>query len=139
VLRVDKRARPEADGIRLGYVIVAALRGTRGREEIAAAERRLNDLIARERFNSARAVDIYAVAVDRAVWASLKGTRERLPLYRSYKASGLRETCGRQLTEAFKSKTGAKEQPPGVMRSVLVGLGQVAHALSRLAVRRKAE
>jgi len=67
-----KRDHPQADAIRLGYLIAAALQGARGREEIAAAERRLYELIARGRFNSARAVKVYANAVDKAVWASLE-------------------------------------------------------------------
>jgi hypothetical protein len=97
-----------------------------------AAEGRLRDLIARRRFNSARAVKVFAVAVDKCVWASLKGMRSRLQLYRSYKASGLRETCGRQLTDAFKSETGAKEQPYGVVRLVGMALGRLAVGLWQL-------
>jgi hypothetical protein len=103
-----------------------------------AAERRLRDLIARRRFNSARAVKVFAVAVDKAVWASLKGTRSR-QLYRSYKASGLRETCGQQLAEAFKSETGAKEQPLGVVHLAGVALGRLAVGLWQLTLRREAE
>ena len=32
-------------------------------------------------------------------------------IYRRYKASRLRETCGRQLADAFSAQTGAKDQP----------------------------
>ena len=123
----------------LGYLIAAALQSARGREELVAAERRLGELIARGRFNSARAVKVFAIAVDKAVWASLKGMRSRLQLYRSYKASGLRETCGRQLTEAFQSETGVKEQPPGVVHLVGVALGRLAGGLWQLTFRREAE
>ena len=58
---------PQADAIRLGYLIAAALQSARGRQEIQAAERRLLDLIVRGRFHSARAVKVYATAVDNAV------------------------------------------------------------------------
>ena len=107
--RVDH---PQADAIRLGYLIAAALQSARGREEVAAAGRRLQDLVARRRFNLARATRVYAVAVDKAVWASLKDMPSRRQLYRSYKASGLCQLCGRQLSDAFMSETGAKDQRP---------------------------
>jgi hypothetical protein len=123
VLRTDH---PEADAIRLGYLIAAALRSAQGREEVAAAERRLQDLVTRGRFNSVRAMKIYAVAVDKAVWASLKDLPSRRHLYRSYQASGLREMCGRQLLDAFKSETGEKEQPLGAAGSVAVWLRRLA-------------
>lgn len=104
---VDKGKR--MDHHRLGYLIAAALLNARGREEVAAAERCLQDLVARRRFNSARAMKVYAAAVDKAVWASLKDMHSRRHLYRSYKVSGLRELCGRQLSDEFKSKTGTKD------------------------------
>jgi hypothetical protein len=138
VLPGKKTAHPQADAIRLGYLVAAALQSARGREEVAAAEHRLEHLIARGRFNTARAVKVYAVAVDKAVWASLKEPRSKLRVYRSYRVSGLREMCGRQLVDAFKSETGAEEQPPGVAdhimsgaRRLVVGLWQLTFGRTR--------
>ena len=130
---------PQADAIRLGYLIAAALQSARGREEIAAAERRLYELIARGRFNSARAVKVYLNAVDKAIWASLKEPRSKLVLYRSYKASGLREICGRQLSDAFKSETAAQEQPPSAAVAVALWLRRRALGLWQFAFRRGTE
>lgn len=130
---------PEADAIRLGYMIAAALQSAQGREQVAAAERRLRDLVGRGRFNSARALKVYANAVDKAVWASLQEPRSKLPLYRSYKASGLREQCGRQLTDAFKCQTGAKEQPLGVASYTITQLRRLALGLWQLIFRRRAD
>lgn len=111
---VGKRTKDTGtDAIRLGYLVAAALQSARGREEIQAAERRLLDLIMRGRFRSARAVEVYAAAVDKAVWASLKNAHTRR-LYTSYRASGLRELCARQLLDRFKTETGAKDRPPGL-------------------------
>jgi hypothetical protein len=130
---IGKRAdHPQADAIRLGYLVAAALQSERGAEEVAAAERRLEHLIARGRFNTARAVKVYAAAVDKAVWSSLKEPRSKLRLYRSYKATGLREMCGQQLLDAFKSKTGAKEQPPGVADHIMSGARRLAVGLWQL-------
>jgi hypothetical protein len=123
----------------MGYLVAAALQSARGGEEIAATERRLEHLIARGRFNSARAVRIYAVAIDKAVWASLKEPSSKLLLYRSYKATGLREMCGRQLLDTFKCKTGVKEQPAGVVNYTLTHLKRLAVGLRQLTSRRPAE
>ena len=120
-------------------MIAAALQSARGREEIAAAERRLCELIARGRFNSARAVKVYANAVDKAIWASLKEPRSKLVLYRSYKASGLREVCGRQLSDAFKSETAAQEQPPSAAVALALWLRRRALGLWQFAFRRGTE
>jgi len=122
---------PQADAIRLGYLIAAASQSARGREEIQAAERRLLDLIVRGRFHSARAVKVYATAVDNAVCASLKDAHAR-NLYTTRKASGLRELCARQLLDRFESDTGAKDRPPGLASWAIAGVGRGAVGLWRL-------
>jgi hypothetical protein len=119
-------------------MIAAALQSARGREEVAAAEHQLRDLVARGRFKFARAMKVYTNAIDKAVWASLKEPRSKLQLYRSYKASGLRELCGRQLSDAFKSETAAKEQPPGAAVVVAVWLRRRALGLWQFTIRRRA-
>jgi hypothetical protein len=87
--------------------------------------------VARGRFNMARGMSVYASAVDKAVWTSLRDLSSRRRVYRSYRASGLRDLCGRQLTDAFKSETGAVDHPPGVMRSAAFELIRLAIAASR--------
>jgi hypothetical protein len=120
----------------MGYLVAAALQSARGREEIKRAERRLLELIVRGRFRSARAMEMYSVAVDNAVWASMKDTHSRA-LYTSYKASKLRELCARQLVDRFQQETGAHDRPLGLASSALAGLGRLARAVWRFTFRRE--
>jgi hypothetical protein len=82
---------------------------------------------------------VYASAVDKAVWASLKDVPTRWRIYRSYQATGLRELCGQQLIEAFKSGTGAKEQPLGAAGFVVARLRRLVLGLWPFPFRRQAE
>lgn len=111
---MSKRARSLSvcEAMYLGHLIVAALQNARGCKEVADVERYLGNELERGRFNSARAREEYAAAVDNAVWACLRDMPSKRQIYRRYKASGLRETCAHQLTDAFSAQTGAKDQRP---------------------------
>jgi len=96
----------------LNTVVEHALASLEGVDQIDQAWNYLMSQLECSRFNSKRALEVYSIAVNNAVWAYVNKMVAGRMIYRDYKASGIGVTYSRQLTERFISQTGAKDQRP---------------------------
>ena len=96
----------------LSTIVEQAVDSPGGVEHTDQARKYLVSELQRNRFNSIRALEVYAIAVNNAVWAHVNEMVAGRLIYRDYKASGIGTIKSRQLTERFISQTGAKDQRP---------------------------
>jgi hypothetical protein len=64
------------------------------------------------RFNTARAVEVVAMAIDNAVWTDTKGQKEGRSTYAEYKHSGLGPVRAREIVGASFTAKGVTDQRP---------------------------
>jgi hypothetical protein len=79
------------------------------------------------RFNTARAVEVVAMAIDNAVWTDTKGQKEGRSTYAEYKHSGLGPVRGAgnrrrlvysQRGDRPETATEMVQVPPGIVRAL---------------------
>lgn len=92
-------------------LIDRALGGPTGQACIAKARARLLDDVRQNRFNSARAAEVYASGIDAAVWAYLGASPLRRIIYRNHLLNQERTEMASQLARAFVRETGAVNRP----------------------------
>ncbi|MGF6637270.1 hypothetical protein [Paraburkholderia sp. MM6662-R1] len=96
----------------LTMLIDGALAAIDGKQKIDRAVEFLQRQLATERFNTDRAVEVFKVAVDNAVWDVIRNLPARAAMRRDYIKSGLGKAYALKLTKEFKEQTGAKDQRP---------------------------
>ena len=94
----------------------------RGWPHIDQAATYLGQQLSSGRFNTERAIEVFSMAFDNAVWATYADNDEMVKqqAYSIYKASAVRPHIGRLLAEKFVRQTGASDQrkPRRWLRSV---------------------
>ena len=96
----------------LSTLIDGALKTIEGSERIKRAAGLLRQHLASGRFNAERAIEVFKIAVDNAVWDVIKGLPVRSSTYRDYRQSRLGVVYARQLTQEFMEHSGARDQRP---------------------------
>lgn len=96
----------------LDALVQSALKLPQAREAIADATSYLITLLEKNSFNSKRATEVYVIAIDNAVWLSIKKLTMRDSLYRDYKTSGLGKAYGQALTDTFTKDGAIPDQRP---------------------------
>ncbi len=91
------------DGEVITSLIKYALSTPEARRQLANAERRVIGELERNRFNTERAIEIYAFAIDDTVWALCRATTLGRFLYYDFLQSGLGRRFAVDLTETFKA------------------------------------
>ena len=90
-------------------LIESALRGNQRAEQAAEF---LRQQLTAGQFNTERAVEVYKIAVDNAVWDSIRSLPARSAMYRDYWKSGLGKAYALKLAQEFKEHNSAKDQRP---------------------------
>lgn len=85
----------------LNEMLLSAIKAPDGHLAIANATSHLWDLAETNRFNSERAKEVFAIAIDNAMWSYLKSTPCGSLMYRDYKASCLGPQHALRLTNEF--------------------------------------
>ena len=92
----------------LAEMVETALRSQRHR--IDTATEYLFGQRAAGRFNTERAIEVYRIAIDNAVWEELKGSPLRRQIYRGYKSGHYAVALATELARQFKEAHGASDQ-----------------------------
>ena len=69
-----------------------------------------SDTVARNQFNTARAVDAFSAAIHWIVWDNVKDRPNGRLLYRDFKRSRLAPRMAEELAAEFKQEVGAHDQ-----------------------------
>jgi hypothetical protein len=77
-----------------------------GKKQLVDAESYLISALEKNRFRTERAIEVFKIAIDNAVWASMKEAPNRRSLYREYKLSDSGIIRARELTERLKTEMG---------------------------------
>lgn len=88
---------------------------------ITAAQSFLRGEFMAGRFNTRRAEGVLSIAIDNAVWESLKNVPTQRLIYAEYKASRQRHETAARLVSEFKTNAGAEDQrhPRRFLRGLL--------------------
>ena len=87
-------------------LIKSSLETSAGWEWLKRTHAQLYDDYSRRRFNTARAVEMYTIAIERSVLAKMGDATSVLTMRRDGSAA----LAARELTEQFKDETGAVDQ-----------------------------
>jgi hypothetical protein len=96
----------------LTLLVEQALKSPEGRERVANTRSFLFDQLEHAKFNTRRAGELYAIAIDNSVWEFLGGNPARRNVYSDYKHSRLGSDFTSCLVEVFVTETGAVDQRP---------------------------
>ncbi len=107
-------------------LIRQAIAAPKGQLQLANADKYLGAELERDRFNTERAIEIYAAAVDSSVRAWVKGRLLGKVMLKTYQRSGQRKKFAIELTEQFKTGTGVyprveDQRPPRRFLRYLLG------------------
>jgi hypothetical protein len=109
------------DGETIQVIVEKAVEGFEGAKLIGKASGFLQSEIAAQRFNSERALEVFLIATDNAVWSFVKDMPMASKVYHDYKSSGLGRIYAAKIVGAFKEETGAEDQRPArkFLRNIL--------------------
>ncbi|MGO4686223.1 hypothetical protein [Hyphomicrobium sp. 2TAF46] len=96
----------------IAYLLRRGLESPIGRLKLAEATEYLIGQLERNRFNSQRAREVYAMAIDNALWASLSGTKDRRRIYAEYLVSNSRDAHVRRLIAELTNNGARRDQRP---------------------------
>jgi hypothetical protein len=82
------------------------------RNRLEQVRRHLQRDFEKGRYNAERALELYARAVDAAVWDVLRELPLAKPVYNEYRHSGARSRLIHRLVSQFQAETGARDQRP---------------------------
>lgn len=94
----------------IAMIVDGAVDAPNGKVLCTQADAHLVGELARNQFNTERAVEVFTIAVDNAVWAHLQDLPLRRQIYADYKISGRGHEKARQLVNEFIRLTGAADQ-----------------------------
>jgi hypothetical protein len=102
-------------------IISEAMSSAKARMRLRSVRSQLSDMVARNQFNTARAVDAFSTAIHWAVWDHVKGRPDGRTLYRDFKRSRLAPGMAEELAAQFKQEVGAHDQrrPRRLLRFLL--------------------
>jgi hypothetical protein len=100
----------QEEAIRL--LVAGALKTDQGGHEVRKAMAHLVDQVRLGRFNSERAVEVYRMAIDRAVTAVLAGALLKGRIFKDYRASGEGDRKARELAASFTASFEVTDQRP---------------------------
>jgi hypothetical protein len=107
-------------------LIRQAIAAPKGQAQLANAVKYLVAELERNRFNTERAIEIYAAALDSSVRTWVKGRLLGREMLKTYQRSGQKKQFAIELTEQFKTGTGVyprveDQRPPRRFLRFLLG------------------
>jgi hypothetical protein len=105
----------------ISNVISEAMSSEKAGMRLKSVRSQLSNMVARNQFNTARAVDAFSTAIHWIVWETVKDRPNGRALYRNFKRSRLASSMAEELAAEFKQEVGAHDQrrPRRLLRFVL--------------------